>query len=155
MAQFYFSVYKKSNFHPVLICLVLFLFSSVLNADEEKTEKLFAVPNPATDLWRAVRQGESGFISSPRRNSSRLIVGIPREDCAKAGNCTEQAVGFSLPIHALVPSINEARGIGGNTITLGFTLFLFASLTIAGLVFVFKLTRSRSDDVTAQGDSAK
>ncbi len=159
MTQAFFSVFKRSNIILMFLCLALFLFSSLVNGDNgnegSKYLKPIAVPNPATDLWRAVRQGQSGFVANPGRNPDRLMFGIPKKDCTKAGNCTEQVVGFSLPIHALVPGISEKRGNGATTTSFSFVLSILAGLGIAGLIFVVKLTKSRSGNVTTHGDSTK
>jgi len=161
MTQVFFFVFRKSNIFPLFICLILFLFSSLVNADEDKNNggqkyvKPIAVPNPATDLWRAVRQGESGFVSNPGQNPSRLIFGIPKDDCKKTTNCSEQAVGFSLPIHQFMPAITEKRGVGASTDNMSFILSLFAGLTLAGLIFIYKLSRNRSSEEMSHGDNAK
>jgi len=153
MTQVYPAVYKKSRTAPLLLSLLLLIYSPFLLADDEKIVKPFAVPNPAADLWRAVRQGQEGFVSNPAKNRAQLIVGIPPGDCNIQGNCTELAVGFSLPVHDLVPAIIEKRGVGISTPTMSFILFLFGGLAIAGLVFVIKLTRARGESDTAEGEA--
>ncbi len=161
MTQIFFFVLKKSNILPLFLSLVMFLLSSLANAGGDKDMEgqkyvgPIAIPNPAADLWRAIRQGESGFVSNPDQNASRLIFGIPRDDCKKAGNCSEQAVGFSLPIHQYMPAITEKRGVGGSAANLGFVLSLFACLMLAGFVFIYKLIKSRPGEDATREDSAK
>ncbi len=138
----------------LLLFLAVFVIALPVYA-AEKPVKPVTVPNPATDLWKAVREGQRGFVANPETNSARLIVGIPRDDCGAAGNCTEQAVGFSLPIHALMPEISEPRGVKGATATIGFVLVVFAGLMLAGLVFSIKLTKEKRGDATTTEGSVK
>ncbi|MFQ5660075.1 MAG: hypothetical protein ACE5GZ_06580 [Gammaproteobacteria bacterium] len=90
------------------------------------------------DFWRAIRDSERGYVAGPKSQSGILIVDWPK-DCAKAGNCTERAVGFTLPIHDLMPAIREPEGQGVRRDTVLFVLVLFGALILAGMVFVYKL----------------
>ncbi|MCP4995659.1 MAG: hypothetical protein GY934_18065 [Gammaproteobacteria bacterium] len=148
MRKAYFVFFPKLRFLHWLLLLALLSFSSLLQADSESSVKPVTVPNPANDLWRAIREGQAGYVVNPASNPAQLIVGIPRDECSKADNCTEQLVGFALPIHALVPGISEKRGVAGTIESVGFVLILFAGLMIGGLLFVVKLTRERPGPTT-------
>ncbi|MCP3670043.1 MAG: hypothetical protein GY814_06345 [Gammaproteobacteria bacterium] len=159
--RFAFSASDRCNQFPQgnTVISLLLLWAVVVTAlpvhAAEKPMKPVTVPNPATSLWKAVREGQKGFVANPKTNGARLIVGIPRDDCGAAGNCTEQAVGFSLPIHALMPEIREPRGIAGASETIGFALMVFAGLVLAGLVFSIKLTKEKRGDATTTEGSVK
>jgi len=155
VTQASFAVYKYFRFSFMLLFLAMLSFSSLLHANDETPVKPVTVPNPATDLWRAIREGQTGFVANPGRNSARLVVGIPRKDCSKTGNCTEQALGFSLPIHMRVPDIREKQGVGGEISSISFVLVIIAGLMLAGVVFTVKLTKGKSDDVTTEGGGTK
>ncbi|MCP3664214.1 MAG: hypothetical protein GY696_17280 [Gammaproteobacteria bacterium] len=150
MRQAYFAFFPKPQFLHWLLFFALLSFSSLLQAGSESSVKPVTVPNPANDLWRAIREGQAGFVANPANNPAQLIVGIPRDECSKSGNCTEQLVGFALPIHALVPGISEKRGVAGTTESIGFILILFAGLMIGGLLFVVKLSRERPGSTTTK-----
>lgn len=99
-------------------------------------------PANVSDFWRAVRGGETGYVADPRSQSNLLITDWPK-DCVAAGNCTERAVGFTLPIHDLMPVVREPEGQGAERRTVLFVLGLLAALLIAGAVFVRALGADR------------
>lgn len=95
-----------------------------------------------SDFWRAVRSGKTGYVADPTSQSGLLITDWPK-DCVEAGNCTERAVGFTLPIHDLMPVIREPEGQGVQWRTVLFALGLFVALLISGALFVRKLGAER------------
>ncbi len=143
-----------------LLLLVLILISVNVNASVRigsgpATDGVAAmqpnpIPNPGADLWRVIRKGQKGVVANPGRNSAQLVVAIPRGDCQQVGSCTEQAVGFTLPIHALVPEIKEPEGVDGTMVTIGFVSLLFGGLLFAGVLFAVRLTSAETTDVTTR-----
>ncbi len=73
------------------------------------------------------------------------------KDCAKEGNCSERAVGFTLRIHELVPTIFEPEGKKATTASLLFLLLAFIFLMVAGLMFIQKLGNAQPDDGAVDG----
>ncbi len=80
----------------------------------------------ASDFWRKLKQGQKGYVSNPDSAPEWLISG-EYSACMKAGNCTESAVDFSLPVHSLVPPIASPQGKGADWSNI---LFLLAALAL-------------------------
>ncbi len=99
-------------------------------------------PANVSDFWRAVRGGQSGTVAGPNAQSGLLITDWPK-DCVEAGNCTERAVGFTLPIHDLMPAIREPEGQGAEWQTVAFVIVLFSALLVAGGFFIHVLGSKR------------
>jgi hypothetical protein len=81
-------------------------------------------------------------VAGANAQSGLLITDWPK-DCVEAGNCTERAVGFTLPIHDLMPAVREPEGQGAKWQTVAFVVGLFAALLVAGVVFVRVLGTER------------
>jgi len=97
-----------------------------------------------TDIWRAIRQGQPGYVAGPASKRRQLIV-APPPDCAKSGSCTEQVLRFSLPIHSRMPAIKEYQGPGNIGAPRIFLIALLAGLAAGGLLFIGKLGRPDGD----------
>lgn len=92
-----------------------------------------------SDMWRAVRRGVGGIIFNPDTRPQPIIM-APYEDCAKAGLCTELAIGFLLPIHDDFPAIRTAQGKGLSDGAIGLLAVLFAGCLIGGGIFLWRLS---------------
>ncbi len=103
-----------------------------------------------SDMWRAVRRGEGGLIVLPDVRPEQVLT-APFDDCVKADNCTEAAVGFSMPIHAIFPPIREPQGKGTSSEALGLLAVVFGGGLIAGLLFLLRLGRSGGGATADEG----
>ncbi len=103
-----------------------------------------------SDFWRAVRDGRAGYVVNPDSQSNILIRNWPK-DCAREGNCSERAVGFTLRVHELMPAIFEPEGKKATTAGLLFLLLVFIFLVVAGLMFIQKLGHEQPDDGAVDG----
>ena len=141
-----------TSLFPAVLFLSLVLAGPAVNAESATAEKSASQPGASansgndranvSDFWRAVRGGKTGYVADPRSQSGLLITDWPK-DCVEAGNCTERAVGFTLPIHDLMPVVREPEGQGVEWQTLAFVIGLFSALLIAGAVFVRTLGAER------------
>lgn len=91
-----------------------------------------------SDMWRAVRRGEGGIIFTPDVRPQALLT-APFDDCVKEANCTETAIGFTLPIHEDFPAIRTAQGKGLGNGAIGLIAMLFAGGLLGGGIFVWRL----------------
>ncbi len=96
-----------------------------------------------SEMWRAVRRGVGGIIFNPDTRPQPIIM-APYEDCAKAGLCTETAIGFLMPIHDDYPAIRTAQGKGLSDGAIGLLALMFAGSLIGGGIFLWRLS---GDDI--------
>ncbi|RME34738.1 MAG: hypothetical protein D6786_03985 [Gammaproteobacteria bacterium] len=101
-------------------------------------------PANGAGFWLELRKGATGTVAGPASQPRFLIREIPR-DCTENDSCTEQAVGFSLNVHDLMPPIFVPIGTGPTPATLGFVVLLFGGLLLAGARFVRRLGQDRPD----------
>ncbi len=97
-----------------------------------------------SDMWRSVRRGEGGIIYTPDVRPQPLLD-APFNDCVKASNCTESAIGFTLPIHEEFPAILAAQGKGLGNDAIGLLAVLFAGSLIGGGLFLRRLDAEATD----------
>ncbi|HJM61422.1 MAG TPA: hypothetical protein QF813_08025, partial [Alphaproteobacteria bacterium] len=79
------------------------------------------------------------------------VLAAPFGDCIKAGNCSEMAVGFTLPIHASMPPIYEPYGEGSNREVIGFLVFVLGVGLIGLVLFVRRLGQVGAGEVPRDG----
>ena len=97
-----------------------------------------------SDMWRSIRSGEGGIMFTPDVRPQPLLD-APFNDCVKAANCTESAIGFTLPIHDDFPAIRAAQGKGLGNDAIGLLAVLFAGSLIGGGLFLRRLDAEATD----------
>jgi len=102
------------------------------------------------EIWRAIRGGDGAVILSPDVRPQPVLT-APFSDCIKAGNCSEMAVGFTLPIHASMPPIYKPYGEGSNREVIGFLAFVLGVGLIGLALFVRRLGQEGAGEVPHDG----
>lgn len=89
------------------------------------------------DYWRAVRQGEFGSVQTPDAAGGQLIRSL-------VPGCTEKAVGFNAPVHALMPPVKaaQAQGLGADRDALLLLAGVFGFALGAGAMLARNLGRA-------------
>jgi len=101
-------------------------------------------PAKGADFWLQLRKGANGSVAGPASQPRFLIRELPK-DCTENDSCTEQAVGFSLNVHDLMPPIHVPIGTGPTPATVGFVVLLFGGLLLGGVRLVRRLGEERPD----------
>ncbi len=104
----------------------------------------------SADIWRSIRGGEGGVILTPDVRPDQVLT-APFGDCVKAGNCTERAVGFTMPIHATMPAIHEPQGKGASREALALLAVAVGGGLIALALFVRRLGRAGAGEMPDHG----